>query len=191
MDRGESAWLETLARFDREQRWAADGQVSCAEWLMWQTHMARATAYEKLRIAHQLRRRPVVAEAFAGGRRSYSAVRAITRADDPDPDVDAALVDLASVGTVADVERAVRAYQLHAEQHRPPIQAAERRGVRVIRGYDGTGRVEITLSDLEIEEFAAALQAFIDRLDDRGPVDQSSAGDTHPGTERPAPRARR
>lgn len=27
MDRGESAWLEALATFDRKQRWADDGQL--------------------------------------------------------------------------------------------------------------------------------------------------------------------
>ena len=50
MDRGESAWLEQLADFDLGAGWAADGQLSCAEWLMWRARMARATAYEKLRI---------------------------------------------------------------------------------------------------------------------------------------------
>ncbi|MDQ6784489.1 MAG: 13E12 repeat family protein, partial [Actinomycetota bacterium] len=72
MDRGESSWLEALAGFDRDLGWAADGQLSCAEWLMWRTNMARATAFEKVRIARQLRARPAVAEAFADGRLSYS-----------------------------------------------------------------------------------------------------------------------
>ena len=152
-------------------------QLSCAEWLMLRTGMARATAFEKLRIAHQLRARPIVAAAFADGRLSYSAVRAITHAEDPDADTDAALVDLAVAGTVADVERAVRCYQLHADQHRAPCDAWERRGVRIIRGWDGTGRVEIPLTAIEIEEFAAALRAFVD-LGARCPVDESSAEDS-------------
>ncbi len=162
MERGESTWLAALGDFDAQGRWALDGQLSCAEWLMWSTKMARATAYEKLRIARQLRVRPVLGDAFGDGRLSYSALRAITRIDGPDPDTDLALVDLAVASSVADVERAVRAYQLHAEQHRRPSDALERRGVRVIRGFDGCGRVEITLSDVEIEEFALTLQAFVD-----------------------------
>ncbi|MDQ6838095.1 MAG: DUF222 domain-containing protein [Actinomycetota bacterium] len=128
MDRGESSWLSALAVFDRDQSWAADGQLSCVGWLVWRTAMARATAFEKLRIARQLLARPVVADAFADGRLSYSAVRAITRIDDPDAEVDAALVELAVMGTVVDVERAVRCYQLHAEQHRAPSDAWARRG---------------------------------------------------------------
>ena len=112
MDRGEAVWLERLAEFDRDGRWALDGQLSCATWLVWQTNMARSTAFEKLRVAHQLARRPMVAEAFRQGRLSYSAVRAITRLDRPDPDVDQALVDLAQTGraSIVDLERVVRSY---------------------------------------------------------------------------------
>jgi hypothetical protein len=120
MDRGELGWLETLADFDRTQGWAVDGQFCCVGWLMWRTQMARATDYEKLRIAHELRRRSLVREAFAGGRLSYSAVRVLTRIEGPDPAVDAALIDLAEAGTLADLERATRLYQRYQDQDRPP-----------------------------------------------------------------------
>ncbi len=162
MDRGESSWLAALGEFDAGQGWAADRQLSGAAWLMWRTGMARPTAYEKLRTAGQLRRRPIVAAAFADGRLSYSAVRAVTRMDDPDPDVDVALVGLAEAGTIADVERAVRFYQLHADQHRPPPDPERRRGLRICRHGDGTTTIEVTLTDLEAEEVAAALQAYLD-----------------------------
>src|SRR5258708_6299284 len=79
MDRGEACWLERLAEFDRDELWCLDGQLSCATWLVWQTNMARSTAFEKLRVAHELARRPIVAEAFRNGGISYSAARAITR----------------------------------------------------------------------------------------------------------------
>ena len=88
IDGSEAAWLDVLAEFDAHGDWATDGQLSGAEWLMWRTKMARSTAFEKLRIAHELRRRPVVAAAFAAGEISYSAVRAITRIDDPGPEVE-------------------------------------------------------------------------------------------------------
>ena len=78
-DRAEAVWLERLAEFDREGWWALDGHLSCATWLVWRTNMARSTAFEKLRVAHELARRPIVAEAFRTGGLSYSAVRAITR----------------------------------------------------------------------------------------------------------------
>jgi Domain of unknown function (DUF222) len=127
LDRGEAEWLERLARFDREGLWAADGQLSCVSWLVWRTNLARSTAFEKLRVARELARRPLVAEAFRAGRLSYCAVRAITRLDRPDPGVDEALVAVAESGraSIVDVERVVRTYQLYADQERPPADEAE------------------------------------------------------------------
>jgi Domain of unknown function (DUF222)/HNH endonuclease len=179
MDRGESAWLEALAEFDREQRWESDGQLSCPEWLMWRAGMARATAYEKLRIAHELRRRPEVAAAFGEGKLSYSAVRAITRLDNPDSEVDVALVELAMAGSISDVERMVRHYQLHADQHRRPPDPECRRGLRIRRFGDGTGTLEVTLTELELDEVAAVLQAFLDLRGD-GPTPTPDANDPQP-----------
>ena len=152
MDRAEAVWLERLAEFDRDGLWAVDGQLSCAGWLVWRTNMARSTAFEKLRVAHELERRPVVAEAFRQGRLSYSAVRAMTRLDRPDPDVDEALVELAQSGqaSILDLERVVRSYGLYADQERPPPDDADRaRDVKILRGDDGTGQVVVTLGDLE------------------------------------------
>jgi hypothetical protein len=184
MERGEAAWLKHLGRFDIDQGWYDDGQLSCAEWLMLRTHMARATAYEKLRIARQLRRRPLIAAAFAQGRLSYSTVRIITRIDDPDPDVDAALVDLAEFGTVTDVERAVAVYERYADQDRPPPDPTLRRSVKIVRHHDGTGEVHVTLTDIEVEEFASALQAFLDLHDHAPqaecPPAESPRGDSDP-----------
>jgi hypothetical protein len=165
IDRAEADWLERLAEFDRDRLWALDGQFSCVTWLVWRTNMGRSTAFDKLRVAHELARRPVLAEAFREGRISYSAVRAITRIGRPDPAVDEALVALAESGeaSIIDVERAVRAYRLYADQDRPPASETDRvRDVKIHRGDDGTGQIVVTLGDLEVEEFAATLQAFID-----------------------------
>ena len=62
-----------------------------------------------------------------------------------------------------------------------PAQA--KRGVRICRGENGWGRIVITLSDLEVEEFASALQAFIDlRYRPGRPVDESPGGDFADGS---------
>jgi hypothetical protein len=177
MDRGELVWLEALADFDREQGWAADGQFSCVGWLMWRTQMARATAYEKLRIAHELRRRPLVRDAFAAGRLSYSAVRVLTRLEGPDPDVDAALIDLAQAGTIMDLERAACVYRRYWDQDRPPPPIADRRGLHITPRGDGSAVVEITLEASEAQELATALQAVMDHQ----AVDESPAGDNTEG----------
>ncbi len=181
MDRAEAVWLEQLAEFDRDGLWAMDGQFSCVGWLVWRTNMARSTAFEKVRVAHELERRPVVAEAFRQGRLSYSAARAITRMDRPDPDVDQALVALAQSGqaNILDLERVVRSYGLYADQEQQPADDVDRaRDVRMLRGDAGTGQVVVTLGDLELEEFAATFQAFLDlRYRPQG-VDESSPGDS-------------
>lgn len=160
MDRAEAVWLEKLAEFDRDGLSELDGQLSCATWLVWRANMARSTAFEKLRVAHELERRPTVAEAFRDGRLTYSAVRVITRIDRPDADVDRALVELASrEASILDVERVVRSYQLYADQERPPAEEVDlERDVRVRTGDDGTGQLVVTLNDLELEEFAATFQ---------------------------------
>ena len=199
MERGEALWLERLAEFDMYQEWAADGQYSCADWLIWRLKMARATAYEKLQVAHEMRRRPIIASAFADGRLSYSAVRVILRIDDPDPDVDWALVTLAESGTVADVEKAVRCYRLHADQHRPPADFTPKKSLRWKNNIDGTATIELTLPEVEAQELLTIMQAFLDRSDGAGesepsgsspggawseePVDESAAADpsTDPG----------
>ena len=74
-ERREAAWLQVLAQFDLDQGWAADGQLSGAEWLMWKAGMARATAYEKLQVAHQLRRRPYPRTQRRQGERLLAAPR--------------------------------------------------------------------------------------------------------------------
>jgi hypothetical protein len=180
MERAEALWLERLAQFDRDGLWALDGQFSCAAWLVWRTNMARSTAFEKLRVAHQLARRPIVADAFRIGRLSYSAVRAITRLDRPDPAVDEALVQLAESGqaSILDLERVVRSYLLYADQdHPPPDEAQRARDVRILRGED-KAQVVVNLGDLEVEEFAAAFQAFLDLRYRSHPVDESSPADS-------------
>jgi hypothetical protein len=184
MERGELAWLEALAEFDYHQGWLADGQLTCIDWLMWRARMGRATAYAKLRIAHELRRRPAVRAAFADGRLSYSAVRVITRLERPDPGVDAALIDVAAAGSIADLERVVRSYQLYADQDRPPADPTRRRGLRIRAGLDGTSTVEIVLETSEAEELAAAIGAFLDL----GAVDEHPTADNagQPVDEYPA-----
>lgn len=183
MDRREADWLARLAEFDLAGDWRADGQLSCAHWLVFQLRMARATAYEKVQVAHELRRRPVVAEAFADGRISYSATRTLTRIQDTDHDVDVALVNLAECGSVLDLERAVRFYQLHASQHRDPYPARPDRRVYKRENYDGTATVQITLEDSEAEELFRIVQAFADHQMCRAPEPGDTAAADDPVDE--------
>ena len=160
MDTNECRWLEVLADFDRDEGYAIDGQLNAAAWLMWATGMARSTAYEKLRMASELSRRPVVKEAFAQGEISYSAARAICSLDKPDPQTDVVLVNLAKVGSVVDVEAAVRYYQLLASQDLPPFQP-EKREVSSRKGHHGLGAFRAVLTNDEVVFIEAAIKAFM------------------------------
>ena len=97
------------------------------------------------------------------------------------PGVDRVLVELAAApdSFLADIERVVRAYGLYASQGKLPSgPALAKGGVRICRGENGWGRIPTTLSDLEVDEFASALQAFVDLRNRPGrPVDESPGGD--------------
>jgi hypothetical protein len=163
MDGSEAVWLAGLAAFDREGGWAVDGASSCAAWLIGRAGMARATAFERVRVARELDRRPVLAAALAEGRVSYCAVRVMVRAVGASVGVDRALVEVAETGSVVDVELAVRAYRLHDEQDRKPDERAVGRGVRIRRLGEGMVRVEAVLTEVEGAELEAVLRAMLDR----------------------------
>ncbi len=170
-DAAQADWLLALAEFDRLHGWALDGQLSCVSWLAWRGRMARSTAYEKVQVARQLAERRLLADALREGRVSYSVARVMARMADPDPDVDAAVIDAAASLTVRDVERLVDAYGRHADQHRRARDIAARRGVRVRPNFDGTTTIEITLDDLEAADYLAVLDAFEDSAVRSAPAD--------------------
>lgn len=157
----ESRWLGLLAEFDRREGWYLDGQLSAVDWLAWRLGMSVRTARDKLRVAHELRRRPAVAEALADGRLSYCKVRALTRVTDGGEETDRWLLALAEKGTVRDVERAVRHCQTLADQEKGVddyLRRWERRGVAASRTYDGMMVLEVVLPVEEGEEVLAVLQ---------------------------------
>ena len=181
LDGGEAAWLAVLADFDLAQGWRRDGQLSAVEWLQWRLKMARSTAFEKLKVAHELRRRPRLMAAFAAGEISYCAVRLLCRAEDPSPEVEESLMQIARDGTVRQLQRAIEWYRWHRDQDRPPDDDGwDRRRLSVSYGFGNLpGRLEATLSNLELDELKATLEAFRSR----GPVEEYARADS------PGPRA--
>jgi len=124
-----------------------------------------------------------VAAAFAAGEISYSAVRALTRIDRPDAEVDEALLELANHHPIIDLERAVRCYQLFQSQDSDDdsfLRDYERRGIHFRPAFQGMGAAQLNLTSVELAEFAVALQMFIDR-DAVDPVDPSPRADTSTG----------
>jgi uncharacterized protein DUF222 len=161
----ECQWLTYIADFDRREGWYLDGQLSCVDWLVWKCGLSRRTAYERVRVAHELRRRPAIRDAFARGELSYSKVRAITRIEGADEETDRWLLKLAKAGTVRDLERVVRRYEQLKEQERGVddyLRRYERRGTYVSRTYDGMMVIEKVLPIEEGEEYLAHLDASVD-----------------------------
>src|SRR5215207_2204588 len=68
----ECRFLQLLAEFDDRGGWAGDGVRSCAHWLSWRAGMSLRTAAEHLRVGRALQNLPLISEAFAAGRISYS-----------------------------------------------------------------------------------------------------------------------
>jgi hypothetical protein len=161
----ECQWLAYVDDFDRREGWSLDGQLSCVDWLAWKCGFSRATAYDKLRVAHELRRRPAVRNAFARGELSYTKVRAITRIAGANEETDRWLLKVAELGTAADLERAVRRYEQLREQERGVddyLRRYDRRATRASRTYDGMMVIEQVLPIEEGEEYIALLDAAVD-----------------------------
>ena len=161
----ECRWLRMLAEFDVREGWYADGQLSAVDWLVWRCGMSARTARDKVRVAHELGRRPAVETAFAAGRLSYCKVRAITRVTDVDGDVDEWLIRLAEQGTVADLDRAVRHWADLRDQERGVddyLRRFDRRAVHASRTYDGMVVLEVVLPQEEGEEALALLDGAVD-----------------------------
>lgn len=102
-------WLELVAELDRREGHRHWGCRSCAEWLSLRCGVALGSAREQVRVARRLDELPLVRAAFAGGRLSYSKVRAVSRV--AEPHTEAELVEVALEATAAQLERIVRAYR--------------------------------------------------------------------------------
>jgi hypothetical protein len=172
-------WILLLAEFDRREGWRCDGHLSCLDWLMWRCGMSRRTAQDRVRVAHELGRRPRIRELFLAGEVSYSKVRAITRITRVDEETDARILEVARLGTTADLERLARHFE-HLEQQERGVEdylrRYDRRTIRASRTYDGMMVIEKVLPIEEGEEYLAHLEA----------VDERSAEGMSALTNRPA-----
>jgi hypothetical protein len=99
-------WLLLVAEFDEGGGWAGAGYRNCAHWLSWRCGLAPGTARDHVRVAHGLKRRPLVAAAFERGELSYSKVRALMRLDDDFPEEQ--LLKYAQAASAGQLERIVR-----------------------------------------------------------------------------------
>jgi hypothetical protein len=102
-------WLRLVAEFDRRKGWAQWGLKSCAHWLSWSCSVSAQAAREYLRVAKALEDAPLIRDAFAAGRLSFSKVKAVTRVVGLINEQ--TLLDQALLHTAAQLERVVRAFR--------------------------------------------------------------------------------
>lgn len=80
---GQYELVRAVVALDDSGEWAADGSATCAHWVASALDVEVCTAREWLRVGRCLRELPVVSEAFAAKRLSYSKVRTLTRVAAP------------------------------------------------------------------------------------------------------------
>lgn len=149
-------FLVLLAHFDRREGWRSWGCRGTAQWLSWRCGMGRGTAREHVRVARALEQLPVTRTEFAGGRLSFSKVRALSRVAVPETEQE--LVQIAKKGTASHVERIVRGCR-RADAADDPKQQRARCFARWRREEDGTITITARLDAPDGELVVAAIKA--------------------------------
>ena len=157
-------FLVLLAELDRRRPWSGYGIVSTAHWLNVRCGIDLVAASEKVRVARALEKLPLIAAAFARGEVSYSKVRAMTRAAEPENED--YFLNIAKSGTATHVERLVRLYR-RCERKRLDQQAGEQFRDRELKYWklaDGSLRFEGRLPADAAAVFLKALEAARDAM---------------------------
>lgn len=149
-------FLLAVGEYDRRRGWEAWECRDMATWLSWKCGMSPVTAREHVRVARALGEYALVRERFREGRLTYSQVRAVARA--VTPGTEAALVELASVSTAAQLEQITRAFR--RTRQAATDTAAARHAARYLRySWDDDGNLVGSFS-FPAEDGAALVQAL-------------------------------
>jgi len=155
--------LTLILRYDEEGRWAWQGFRSCAHWLSWRTGLSLGPARERIRVARCLPSLPHISAALAGGKLSYSKVRAMTRMATAENEEQ--LLTFATHGTTAHVERLVRERRrMQACTDASAAERAARRGLSLYPADDGDYEIRGRLAPEVGALLLKALQGTEDKL---------------------------
>ncbi|WP_300008948.1 HNH endonuclease signature motif containing protein [Pseudonocardia sp.] len=172
---GTCRFLQLLAEFDERAGWAGPGLRTCAQWLNWRVGLSLRTARDHLRVAHALRRLPLITAAFAAGRVSYSKVRAMTRI--ATPATEEGLLSVALHGTTSQLEGLVQAARAATD----PRPARARRGLWTSRAADGSLLVRLRVPAEQGEELMSAIEALVAQEAGRDGSAEPSGPEQAPG----------
>ncbi len=105
--------MDKLVAFDLRGGWHEEGALSCVQWLGFRLGWATNTASERLRVGHALKKLPILHDALAQGRVSYSKLREVTKV--AAPETDAEWLNIALNSTASQCGKIVRKCR-HAEE---------------------------------------------------------------------------
>ncbi len=154
--------LLLIREFDERAGWLKWGLSSCAEWLHWRCDLGISAAREKVRVAHALKILPNIAAAFAGGRLSYTKVRALTRVARTDNEVN--LLTFAERTTATRVEERCR--ELRCGTAASVADANYAHASRSLRVYRDPSRGTITITVELPLETGELVEKALDRARD-------------------------
>ena len=109
---------------------------------------------------------PLIRDAFADGRLSYSKVRALTRMEQPAREAE--LLELARIATAAQLERLVRGYRRVVATERAAAGGGPERWVRWSEDDDGSLLIQARVPAEDGAIVLKALEAAVDRLETGG-----------------------
>lgn len=113
--------LRLALDLDRSHEWALDNARTCAHWIASALDIEISTAREWLRVGRALERFEAIAEAFDGGRISYTKVRQLTRVVEPETELD--LLEIAERTPAGRLSAAIAAWMTRNEE---PEETEER-----------------------------------------------------------------
>ncbi len=154
--------LVLIREFDERAGWLKWGLASCAEWLHWRCDLSMSAAREKVRVAHALKTLPDIAAAFAGGRLSYTKVRALTRVTRADNEAD--LLSFAIKTTAAHVDERCR--ELRCGTATSVADANRAHASRSLRVFRDPSRGTMTITVELPFETGALVEKALDRARD-------------------------
>jgi uncharacterized protein DUF222/HNH endonuclease len=164
IDRGVAEWVLKLADFDASGVWREDGFATCASWLVGQCEIARSTAFEKLKVAHELTRRHAVRVAFEEGL-PYSKVRLLVRLRGVDHGRDEEFVEHARLDSIGVLENRVENWNYYNDQDRKPTNLDDHYGMIRQRGFGGgLDKVVFEAPADMVDRVWAILDAYGDHL---------------------------
>lgn len=176
---GQYRLVRLVAELDASGEWAVDGVPTCAHWVANALDIEVCTAREWLRIGAALRRLPVVDDAFASGRLSYSKVRALTRV--ATPETEAELCEMAERVPAGSLRCALASWQSQRES--PAETEARQRAARSLTwrvDVDGTVVGWFRLAPSAAAVLTAAVDARVRAYRPGASADASAQDDPWP-----------